>query len=1026
MHADEPDADAQLRTTCAADEGSEPRLQLERGVAYAQMRGMIESSLFGEPPAPVRIGRFTVLEQVGAGGMGVVYAAYDDTLDRKVAVKVLRGSASAEAQERMLREARAMARLSHPNIVTVHEVAEHEGQVFLAMEFVRGRSLDRWIHEGEQPKPWREVLQVFARAGEGLAAAHDAGLVHRDFKPHNVVLGDDGTVKVLDFGLAFPTGKASTEAGSPADVESSADASLTRTGAIVGTPAYMSPEQLRAEPVTAASDQFAFCVSLFEALHGQRPFAGERLEQLILAVLDADIREPPAGASVPAWVRAIVRRGLSSKPGDRFESLRALLEALGRDPAAARRRWLLGAGVVALAVSSSVGLAALQREVPAAPCEGLAAVLDETWGPGEHDEIRRGFLASGVPYAADTWARLEPRLDAYAEAWVEASTDACRAHEAGRQSEAIFDLRAVCLESRRSALDAAVRLLGEADASVAEYAAQVVARLPPLERCGDLEALTATVPPPEDPAQAEAVAQVREQLAGARVQEEAGRYARAMALAADARERADALDYPPLRAEAALRLGSARMGVTEPSQADAALSEAVFVAIGAGHHEVAIEALSRRLFVRGELMRQPKRGVEDEPWVRALFVRDHADAHLRWLFANNLGAVHERAHDTARAVALYEEALSHARARGEEGRLDASVVLANMSLMALERDDIHEVEAKGREALSLAEGVLGPQHPQISFYLYPLAYAAMTRGRVAQAQARLERSLAIYEQADPVAPDVAQDLHLMAELAQLGRDYAGARRLAERGEEAVRSQLGPDDLLMVRVLHSMGNARVGQGAIDEGLSHHRRALALAVELLGADDFDVAASHEALGEALMGVGQLAEATIELEHALRIAEATLPADAPALVVTLLGRATVDLAAGRPEPARVRLERAKSILERQSLAEHPRMARVLRLLGDVHAARGAPTEALDAYERAVARYEAEHDPTHPELAEARFALARALFRGASEDAAGGARARVDALIGEAAQAYAALGPAFEAEAEAVAAWRRTLPPS
>ncbi|MCH9683517.1 MAG: serine/threonine protein kinase, partial [Deltaproteobacteria bacterium] len=168
---------------------------LAQGADYARQRGLIESALFGDIAAPPRIGRFTVLEHVGAGGMGVVYSAYDDVLDRKVAVKVLHSEGyDANGRMRMLREARAMARLSHPNIVGVHEVGEHDGQVFVAMEFVRGRSLDKWFREEEGPKPWREVVEVLSRAGRGLAAAHEAGLVHRDFKPHNVILGEDGAV----------------------------------------------------------------------------------------------------------------------------------------------------------------------------------------------------------------------------------------------------------------------------------------------------------------------------------------------------------------------------------------------------------------------------------------------------------------------------------------------------------------------------------------------------------------------------------------------------------------------------------------------------------------------------------------------------------------------------------------------------------------------------------------------------------------------------------------------------------------
>ncbi|MCA9699316.1 MAG: serine/threonine protein kinase, partial [Myxococcales bacterium] len=194
-----------------------------------------------------QIARYLLLERVGSGGMGVVWSAYDETLDRKVAVKVLRADArgGTKARDRLLREAQVMARLSHPNLVTVHEIGRHEGQVFIAMEFVRGQSLDQWITR-EPPRAWREVLAVFRQAGEALMAVHSAGLLHRDFKPHNAILGDDGVVKVLDFGLARALDARDSEVEDSSEAPSGSSggmlaASLTRTGAILGTPAYMAP-----------------------------------------------------------------------------------------------------------------------------------------------------------------------------------------------------------------------------------------------------------------------------------------------------------------------------------------------------------------------------------------------------------------------------------------------------------------------------------------------------------------------------------------------------------------------------------------------------------------------------------------------------------------------------------------------------------------------------------------------------------------------------------------------------------------
>src|SRR5258707_610263 len=241
--------------------------------------------------------------------MGVVYAAYDPELDRKVAVKLLRAEADTKsnaraAQARLLREAQAMARLSHPNVISVHDVGALGTQVFIAMEFVEGKTLTRWLKE--KPLTPREIVQTFLQAGKGLAAAHAAGLVHRDFKPDNVLIGNDGRIKVLDFGLAravedvvgdaptLPPQVVASGLSTPRQLE----ARLTRSGAFLGTPAYMAPEQLLGKTIDARADQFSFCVALYEALYGERPFAANSIEEVASAVVESKIRPPPSSARV--------------------------------------------------------------------------------------------------------------------------------------------------------------------------------------------------------------------------------------------------------------------------------------------------------------------------------------------------------------------------------------------------------------------------------------------------------------------------------------------------------------------------------------------------------------------------------------------------------------------------------------------------------------------------------------------------------------------------------------------------------
>jgi hypothetical protein len=278
------------------------------------------------------LGRYVVLSRIGKGGMGVVYAAYDPDLDRKVALKLLlshRGG-GAEGRVRLLREAQAMARLTDPNVVSVYDVGAYGDQVWFAMEFIHGQTLARWLKQA--PRRWSELLLVFLRAGGGLASAHAAGLVHRDFKPENVMIDEDGRVHVMDFGLVRsersptnePPGNVSDLGGLDALREV-----LTHEGAVIGTPQYMAPEQWSGTTTDARSDQFSFCVALWEALYGAPPFAASSVEELVGAVLAGRIQRP-ANSRVPRWLHAALLRGLQVDPGQRFPSMHALLEALGR------------------------------------------------------------------------------------------------------------------------------------------------------------------------------------------------------------------------------------------------------------------------------------------------------------------------------------------------------------------------------------------------------------------------------------------------------------------------------------------------------------------------------------------------------------------------------------------------------------------------------------------------------------------------------------------------------------------------
>ncbi len=347
-----------------------------------------EDSTGGRPSAPhrggpfghERIGRYRVVGVLGSGGMGRVYEAVDDRLDRRVAVKVLHHHLSEQHRRRLVREAQALARLSHPNVVHVYEIEEADGETFVAMELVRGQTLQAWARQ--EPRPgWRQCVDVYRQAGAGLAAAHAEGLVHRDFKPGNAIIDAKGRVRVLDFGLVRQAEEHEpTEPASPAAVGSdgaAAELDLTTTGTVLGTPAYMSLEQMSGGDVDARGDQFSFCVSLYEAIYGERPFSGNEMAALMVAMSAGRVQSAPKGIAVPAKLRQALLRGLEKEPERRWPAMEALLAELEGQSTPKTTRWLaIGLGGALVAVGLGAGYLASRPGPEAAQTEAEPNAAD--------------------------------------------------------------------------------------------------------------------------------------------------------------------------------------------------------------------------------------------------------------------------------------------------------------------------------------------------------------------------------------------------------------------------------------------------------------------------------------------------------------------------------------------------------------------------------------------------------------------------------------------------------------------------
>ncbi|HEY2509290.1 MAG TPA: serine/threonine-protein kinase [Polyangiaceae bacterium] len=517
-----------------------------------------------------RIGRYMVIARIGGGAMGQVYSTYDPELDRRIAVKLLRasGADSEDMRVRLFREAQAMARLTHPNVVTVYDVGVSNGRVFIAMELSDGVTLKQWRQGAHS---WREQVRMHVAAGRGLAAAHAAGIVHHDFKPDNVLVSKAGVVKVTDFGIAHgrhaeaesapPSTRPEASRSVPPPPASSGrslvGASLTEAGAMMGTPGYMAPEQYSGAPTDPRTDQFSFCVTLYEALYGERPFNDSSFEAQMAAVCDGRIRPLKRKTKVPARIRRILLRGLRREPSERYPDMETLLAELQRD----RTRAVLASSAAALVVLGVVGAVVVARRSAANQqallCSGGGPLVHEVWNPQIEESLGGAFQRSGVSYAAEAWEKARQGLDAYAERWADAHHAACEATRVrGVQTEGAMQLRMTCLEQRRRALGALARKLSSPDEEGIGKATQAVYSLPDIDDCADATALTSVEPLPAAPAVRAQIDQVQRELSELRAVAPLGQVDVLVPEARALRERARATGYAPVTADVAFELGS--------------------------------------------------------------------------------------------------------------------------------------------------------------------------------------------------------------------------------------------------------------------------------------------------------------------------------------------------------------------------------------------------------------------------------------------------------------------------------------
>jgi len=873
----------------------------------------------GEPSQPPRtVGPYVLLERLGEGGMGVVYRAHDPRLGREVAIKLLRADVARpgeRARARLVREARAMAHLAHPNVVQVFDVGTVGRQVFVAMELVEGGTLTRWLRA--RPRSTPEILDAFVQAGRGLAAAHDKGVVHRDFKPDNVLVGDDGRVRVTDFGLARaieddPRSGRRSGAEPPWSEPDAADAvaadaaptalgpgeparrqvtrdeglaPLTRTGVVMGTPAYMALEQHVGGQSDARTDQFAFCVALFEALAGHRPFSGSTDLELGRAKRDMRVRELPARPGLRPALRRAILRGLQPDPAARWPSMEPLLAAMA--PARRVRAWAGLAIGVGGALAAGLWVASPAGEVDR--CESGELRTERVWNDDRRAAVERSLSATGVPYADDAWPRVRGRVDDHVAQWRAAHDEVCAA---AASEAAPDDGRMHCLDRTLAHLDGLVGTLAQADAALVERAVELASSLRSPAACLDPQQTRRVQPTAPTPALAEAWARQDDALARVELLLQAGRGQGALALAQDLVKEAEGAAWPPLRAQALFGLGNALEAVADFRGAEQALVECHGLANALELDWLAAQAAAQLVWVAG-----PRRLDEDEArrWARharTSLERMGGDASIEAHLENALGSMYLSLGQAGPAEVAYRRALALYREQHGDGHPHVAVARSNLGAALAATGDYTGSLEHQEAAVEIWRRTLGEQHPAMADAIDNTALAHARLGRFDDAVAAQERALA---------------------LRRLGFD--------------------PNDLSIATSLNNLGAFEEARGNYEQAEAHHREALALHEAVLGPDDLRVAASRVNLGLTVLRRQRYAE------------------------------------------ARALAERAVSELERAA-PEHPYLGHALVLLGSAAERGGDVATARAASERVLARCDGGSAAFEAMVCtEARWVLARAL---------------------------------------------------
>lgn len=863
----------------------------------------VSQTLFGSQPQPVKMGRYALLDRIGRGGGGMVYRARDPQLDRSVAVKVVpapKGNERSEWSEGVWKEAHAIARLSHPHIVAVHDVGRAEPDhpqfpraLYIVMELLEGDSLVRWL-EGP-PRPWTEVLDALLPIGRALHAAHEAGVIHRDVKPGNLVWGTDGRLRLVDFGLAQSLGPPAADGSEPEP----------RRTTVLGTPFTMAPEQHQGLRADARTDQYGFCVTLHLALHGVTPFPGNDLESLLLAKLS---QAPRKARDVPRWLDEVLARGLVPEREGRFPDMRALLERIEHRRGRRRRRATMGSLTAVFALGTGLTWAS-QRTAPAVTCiEQGEDRIEQVWGIHARGEA----LAS---LADDEAEAVDGVVSDLLGRWRIARRTSCtEAFESSEEPLRATAARLACLDGVLDEIGELSSLLRKADTTVARSAIHTAQSLSAPESCRQLGDVETTKP------------ELELLLRRARLHLQAGMLDSSRQLATEALHRGRAGE--DLRAQARAHLLLARLDGKAGRWLEQrrACERAVLTAERAGADRLALEA--QTLLLR--LLDDPR---EIELLYRIAEARfeglpEHErDLQLRAELLVVRGRVHEDAQQLGHAVSAYEEAIRVLeRAPGSPiARVPVLNSLGNTNSML---GQLSRARENFTDAIEITRQVWGDEHANNGPLLNNLAGIELALGRPEDALPLLERALVLKtSHAGPSSPVLVSTLQrLAATHVALGHPER-ASSLARRALAIARAHQREQHGLLAGSQIELAKVAVAADRCDEALVLLREAeqnLSSTAPLRDrlADLFVARARCQS---------EVADARSAWQHALEHAERAHGAASRAVVDPLVALAALDTREGAHADARARLTRARQICA-QTEGDPAQAQRVTRAMAEL----------------------------------------------------------------------------------------------